>query len=175
MHIFSTFNETLFFPLQQIMDWLATLILFLFVTCMSSYFWISWHQTYWKRRGVDYIEPEFFWGNAKPFLKGKLSLGDQFSNFYTQFKRRGKIGGGIYFTLKANYVPVDIELIKNILQKDFNHFVNHGLYYNEADDPLSAHLFHLEDDKWRFLRSKLTPSFTSGITFIIMILIIRST
>lgn len=36
------------------------------------------------------------------------------------------------------------------------------MYCDEEKEPLSGHLFRLHGDRWRFMRSKLSPSFTIG-------------
>lgn len=34
------------------------------------------------------------------------------------------------------FVPLDCEMVKQIMTRDFNHFTDRGLYFNEKDDPL---------------------------------------
>lgn len=126
------------------------------------YIYLKQKYTYWAKKGVPYIKPQFFYGNGDKLLKSEVSYADQFLDFYKEFKVRGEKHGGVYILFSPVYIPVDPELIRNILQKDFDHFINRGLYVNEEYDPLSGHLFNLEGAKWKNLRAKLTPTFTSG-------------
>lgn len=140
------------------------LLTLLAIICLCFYAFAKYKYTYWKRRNVYYIEPEFPFGNIKKQMRRELSFGDQFTQFYNHFKSKGLKGGGVYMFMTPSFVPVDLEVIKNILQRDFSSFVNHGMYINEEVDPLTGHLFNLENEKWRNLRTKLTPTFTSGNT-----------
>ncbi|XP_057660430.1 probable cytochrome P450 6a20 [Diorhabda carinulata] len=129
---------------------------------VSIYLYIQWIYSHWKRSGLEQIEPDFIYGNIKEIALGKISSGEHFKNLYNEFKLKGLKHGGIYEFLTPSYIPTDLEVIKCILQKDFNHFMNHGDYVNEELDPLTGHLLALENEKWKKLRGKLTPTFTSG-------------
>ncbi|CAH2005624.1 unnamed protein product [Acanthoscelides obtectus] len=126
------------------------------------YVYVKWSHSYWKRKGVPYLEPEFFYGNSKKIIKREISFGDRFAEIYTEMKSKGWKFGGTYIFTRPSFLPIDLELIKCILQKDFQHFMNHGFYVNEESDPLTGHLFNLENQKWKNIRGKLTPTFTSG-------------
>ncbi|KAJ3631392.1 hypothetical protein MTP99_012521 [Tenebrio molitor] len=130
------------------------------VVVLVSY--LKWKFSYWKRAGLPIINPTIPFGDSKQLILGRYSLGQQFEDFYKIFTSRGLKHGGVHVGIKPFYVPVDPELIKHVLQIDFQHFVNHGTFIDEVNDPLSAHLFSLEDAKWRNMRVKLTPTFTSG-------------
>lgn len=57
----------------------------------------------------------------------------------------------------------DPDLIKQVGIKDFDHFLDHFLPIPEDCDPLwLGNLFALRGQKWREMRSTLSPAFTSS-------------
>lgn len=125
-----------------------------------AYFFVHRHFQYWKRRNVPCVEPELFYGNSRGIAK-EFNTSSFIKRMYFQLKPMGPIAG-VYIYLRKQAMILNLDLIKQVLVKDFNVFTNRGAYSNEKDDPISANLVALEDDEWRNLRHKITPTFTSG-------------
>lgn len=135
----------------------------LIATLLAIIAFFKWKHSYWQNLGVPvYFKPEIPFGNLKNNVLQKTSLGEYFTSLYEYIKLNKFQFGGCYFFHQPWLIPADLNLIKQIMQTDFNYFMDHGAYMNEKHDPLSTHLFSLEGTKWRNLRVKLTPTFTSG-------------
>ncbi|KAI4459126.1 cytochrome p450 [Holotrichia oblita] len=149
--------------LSEAMDirWQDIAILFA-SSFICLFLYAKWTYKYWERKKVPYIEPAFLIGNLEPPWGIKAGFHKTMANIYNEFKAKGHKYGGIFTSLRPVFVPVDLDVVKLIMIKDFQYFVDRGVYYNEKDDPLSAHLFSIEGDKWRSLRTRLSPTFTSG-------------
>jgi cytochrome P450 family 6 len=115
---------------------------------------------YWKKRNVPYVKPTFPFGNFGDMLFLRASVGHLFEKFYKELD--GKKYGGTYSFTKPGFIFRDPDVIKNVLVKDFSSFHDRGFYMNEELEPLSGHLFLLPGNRWRNLRVKLSPTFTSG-------------
>lgn len=115
---------------------------------------------YWKKLGFPTLSPQLLLEYTKKQLLGREHFGVTFKEIYQNVRAKNHRHAGVYVGISPVYVPVDRELIKNILQKDFQNFANHGPAVNEKARPLLAHIFNLTDDKWRNMRIKLAPTFT---------------
>lgn len=118
--------------------------------------------TYWKERDVPQLDASIPFGNGPNPFKIREPFYMIVKRYYDHFRSEGQKHGGIYMTTRPVYMTIDPDYVKNIMSKDFQHFYDRGTYYNEKGDPLSAHLFNLEGQKWKSLRQKLTPTFTGG-------------
>jgi cytochrome P450 len=69
---------------------------------------------------------------------------------------------GIFSFDKPSLLIRDLELVKNILVKDFQNFMDRTLSLDDKFDPLlGKSLTVLKGQLWRHLRTNLTPVFTS--------------
>lgn len=85
----------------------------------------------------------------------------QIQNAYDTLKSKAPVGG-IFIGVSPILLITDLKLAQRILIKDFDTFVNRGIYYNPKDDPVGSSMFVIEDDKWRNFRHKISPTFSSG-------------
>lgn len=99
---------------------------------------VFWSKNYWRRLNIPYIEPLFIFGNTwkANFLE---SVSVIIKKIYLNNKDKPLLGIWVYTTpmLLVN----DVNLIKNILVKDFQHFHDRGergLVIDEKNNPLQG-------------------------------------
>ncbi|XP_049815179.1 cytochrome P450 6k1-like isoform X2 [Schistocerca nitens] len=140
-------------------SWFTELLVVVSLAVVAVYVWFSHSYKYWQKKGVPYLEPQFPFGNVYESFVGKRSMPMDVTDAYRKLK--GNRFGGMYFFNRPSLVIVDPDLIRTILVKDFWKFQDRGIQVDESE-PLARHLFLLGGNKWRRLRVKLTPTFTSG-------------
>lgn len=137
---------------------MALIILLMVLFGLWSFFRWDIPFLYWEHQNVPFVARKF------PYIFGNISHKKhralQFADFYQNHRTHPIIG--IYLFLTPSVLVIDLQLIRRILIENFQQFPNRGIFHNEKDDPLSAILGTLEDDKWKLCRSKLTPAFTSA-------------
>lgn len=143
-------------------DLLLKLFVSICLLVFTAILFFKYQYVYWARRRVPYVKPMIPWGNFRSLFFGSKCMSSITCNLYQQLKAGNHKHGGLFFLNTPIYMPVDPEYIKNILSTDFEYFNERGVYYNEKIDPLSPHLFNLPNKPWKKMRSKITPSFTSG-------------
>ncbi|XP_067005524.2 cytochrome P450 6k1 isoform X2 [Anabrus simplex] len=142
--------------LYLLWNWLPLLL------CLSVFlhFYFTRNNGYWRKRGVRYLEPAPVIGNLSPLLHVRVSPGQLFADIYNQGEGEPFIGCFIFD--KPALVIRDLELIKRIVVKDFEHF--HSRYTNTdaSVDPVGArNLFVTRGQRWKFFRAHLSPNFTT--------------
>ncbi|XP_076763615.1 uncharacterized protein LOC143431015 [Xylocopa sonorina] len=127
---------------------------------LAFYYYFTSTFDFWKARGVPGPRPIPLFGNMKDIIFRKVSLCDYTKDIYTEYKDEPMIG--MYLWRTPVLLLRDRELIKDVLIRDFSNFADRGFPVVEKVEPLSQHLFNLEAERWRPMRAKLMPIFSSG-------------
>lgn len=142
-------------------SWTVDILTVLIGVLTALYLVVRRKFTYWERKGFKTF-PGFnrVAGHFKENFLGKESLADFSRRIY---RSTDAAYIGLYGMMRPILLVRDPEIIRQILIKNFSHFTDRGIHSNEEYDPLSGHLFALPGRKWKNLRQKLTPTFTSGM------------
>jgi Cytochrome P450. len=125
------------------------------------YLYFTRNFDFWKKLGIPYEKPLPFVGNLKAAALQKLYIGQNLKQIYDQHKSKPYVG---FFSFdKPSLLFNDPELIKRIMVKDAQYFINRTQTANEEVDPLTAKaIFALRDTKWKHTRTAMTPIFTTN-------------
>ncbi|XP_014365966.2 cytochrome P450 6B5-like [Papilio machaon] len=124
----------------------------------ALYIYFTRTFNYWKSRNVVGPKPLPFVGNLKDsFFRRKQAI-MVLKDIYDKFPKEKVVG--IYRMTTPCLLIRDLDIIKNILIKDFDLFADRGVEF--SDEGLGVNLFHADGERWRVLRNRFTPLFTSG-------------
>lgn len=113
----------------------------------------------WKKANLPHTRPVPLFGNLFRMVLGFDSENETYDKIYKQFPDK-KICG--FYQMRTPYLMIrDPELINNVLIKDFAHFTDHGFEMDPSVNILGSSLFFTNGQKWKIMRQKMSPGFTS--------------
>ncbi|XP_068239067.1 cytochrome P450 3A8-like [Palaemon carinicauda] len=140
------------------------LITLALVALLVTSIWLySKHRlSYWAKLGIPSPPALPFFGNLFDLIlekRGRWVFEEKVYRKYT----KGGLSGAYMFMWPILYIS-DPEWIKQILVKDFDHFSERQTFtsLNENDRPMNESIFNANGEKWKKLRSLMSPTFTSG-------------
>ncbi|XP_032665477.1 uncharacterized protein LOC116841533 [Odontomachus brunneus] len=143
---------------EFIMEYWTVLLSIVTGTLGILYLYQKFH--YFKRHNVIHMPPTPIFGVMAPILFRQKSFVDLLQKLYN-FKPDAKYIGCYSFFEPIIYLR-DPELMKDILVKNFDTFPNRAGFGDIHDPLFSKNLFALNGQKWRDVRTLLSPAFTSS-------------
>ncbi|KAJ6645883.1 Cytochrome P450 9e2 [Pseudolycoriella hygida] len=134
--------------------WIVLVLAYLF------YKWSTKHHDFFAKQGVPFEKPIPLLGNTINLILQRESIVCLTKRNYYKFK--GSKIFGFFNLMQPTYVLTDPDIIKRITIKDFDHFVNHDQMLANLDSTFGKTLFGMHGQKWKEMRSTLSPMFTSS-------------
>ncbi|KAJ9576187.1 hypothetical protein L9F63_006920, partial [Diploptera punctata] len=135
-------------------------VLCIAVSILYALYWYSTRTfQHWKNKGVHYKEPVILFGNIKDRFLFRKSFHDVQRDLYRSFE--GHKFAGYYEGRRPVLMLRDPELIKYVLVRDFQHFVDRPTLKTKIPPYIRNNLLNLEGQHWKNVRALMTPTFSS--------------
>lgn len=112
----------------------STLVISLIFT---AYLYIKHCYSYWKRKGVPFLEPSFPFGNFAKMFSQRVSFNQLLKDLYNS---SDKPILGVYSLISPGLLIRDPKIIQDILCKEFSSFHDRGLHLSEKVDPMADNM-----------------------------------
>ncbi|XP_058837419.1 probable cytochrome P450 9f2 isoform X1 [Topomyia yanbarensis] len=131
------------------------------------YLLLARNYKFFEKRGIPFVKPTFLFGNTAPVLFKRRDFLQHIQYMYDEFPESKIIG--LFDFLKPVMMIRDVDAIKQMGVKDFDHFSDHTPFFTSSDveDGAGESLFGnslvlLCGQKWRDMRATLSPAFTGS-------------
>ena len=143
--------------LQSLTFYLISVITAIFI---GLYLHFTRNFKFWQKLGIPYVKPTPLFGNLKECALLKTTIGEQLQRIYNEHSDKPYVG--MFSFDKPSLLIRDVELVKNIMVRGFQTFMDRIFSFEEWFDPLFANILGvLKGQLWRHIRTNLTPVFTS--------------
>jgi cytochrome P450 len=134
--------------------WIPSWLVVALPVVYAYYKYVTWEFGVFKKLGINGPKPVPVFGTLGLMMKEGLPKHD--------LDLKAKYGSvvGTFQGRSPCMLIYDLDILKQILIKDFGNFTNHAPLFFEH--PLDKMLSTLTDDHWRHVRNILTPTFSSG-------------
>lgn len=138
-----------------------SLVLSIVAVFIAIGYYLTRNRNIFKKYGIPYTQPWPILGNMQPIVFRQQNLLELTDDLYNAHRDARYFG--FFDFLTPIVVVCDPELIKSVTVKNFDSFQDHRLLTNGATDPLLSNmLFSLTGERWKSMRSVLSPAFTSS-------------
>uniref|UniRef100_A0A1L8E4B8 Putative cytochrome n=1 Tax=Nyssomyia neivai TaxID=330878 RepID=A0A1L8E4B8_9DIPT len=134
----------------------------LFIFGSAIYFFLTWNNKHWEKRGLPFVEPNLFSGNFPSLLTQKRNIAYDYEDLYNKFKGKFSVAG-IFSMRQPQYFITDADVAKDILISKFKNFHDNEFadMIDKKKDPIFGNNpFMLKGQEWKEKRAEITPAFT---------------
>ncbi|XP_026484778.2 probable cytochrome P450 6a17 [Vanessa tameamea] len=130
------------------------LILVFISLVVALIYYGTYNRNYWKNRGVVQVN-----GLLSKFIWSNRSISEIYKDLYIEYIKDCYVG--VFFGIKPALIIKDVRDVQFVMQGNFENFYSRGIDTNPNDILADNVLFMGDYRRWKLLRHKLSPIFTS--------------